>query len=204
MMKALSWFIGIIGIIILAGGSAIYFFDIDPAEIIAKNEDAAGQAAIGGPFTLVDHKGRTVTEQDFRGRYMLVYFGYTFCPDVCPTTLSTIAEAMEILGEKADQIAPVFITVDPHRDTVEQLAAYVPFFDPRLVALTGTEDQIAEATQSFKVYYAKVEEDPDDPESYLMDHSAQTYLMGPDGKFLTFFNHGADAQSMAEGLRRYL
>ena len=140
---------------------------------------------LGGPFNLTDQHGRAVTERDFAGRWMLVYFGYTFCPDVCPTELGTIAAAMQDLGDKAAQVVPVFITVDPERDTPEQLATYVPNFDPRMVGLTGTPEQIAEAARRYRVYYAKAER-PSMTE-YLMDHSSFVYLVGPDARVRALF-----------------
>jgi protein SCO1/2 len=161
--------------------------------------------AIGGPFTLVDGTGKTVTEQDFRGRYTLVYFGYTFCPDVCPTSLSTTAQALGLLpAATADKIVPVFISVDPDRDTPEMIGQYVAHFHPRMVGLTGSSEQVKAAAKAYKVFYQKVEEDNGDPEAYLMDHSAVTYLMGPDGTFLTHFSHGVAAQEMADTLARFV
>lgn len=155
---------------------------------------------VGGPFTLVDHTGKTVTDADFRGRYLLIYFGYTYCPDVCPTTLQTMTEALDLLGEKAEKVQPLFITVDPERDTVKVLADYVKAFHPRLVGLTGTADQIARAAKAYGVYYAKAEpSDPDAP--YLMDHSSFVYLMGPDGRYLTVFPHGTTPEDMAATLK---
>ena len=160
--------------------------------------------AIGGPFTLVNQHGETVTDADFRGQYMLVYFGYTFCPDICPTSLNRDSEAIDLLGEQAEKIVPVFITVDPERDAVAHMKEYATFFHPRLVALTGTNDQVAGAAKAYRVYYAKVEEEGSDPDSYLMDHTAFTYLMGPDGLFLQHFSYDASADTVADGLRKIL
>lgn len=158
-------------------------------------------AAIGGPFTLTDGSGQTVTEADFQGQYMLVYFGYTFCPDVCPTSLSISAQAMSLLpDDKAAKITPVFISVDPARDTPEIVGEYVKHFHPRMVGLTGTEEQVKAAARAYKIFYQKVEEKGGDPEAYVMDHSAVTYLMGPDGSFVTHFSHGIPPQDMADRL----
>ncbi len=154
---------------------------------------------VGGPFTLVDHTGKTVTDADFRGRYLLIYFGYTYCPDVCPTTLQTMTQALDLLGEKAERVQPLFITVDPERDTADVLADYVTAFHPRLIGLTGAADQIARAAKAYGVYYAKAEpSEPDAP--YLMDHSSFVYLMGPDGRYLTVFPHGTAPEDMAKTL----
>jgi cytochrome oxidase Cu insertion factor (SCO1/SenC/PrrC family) len=147
-------------------------------------------------FTLTDHHGRTVTEADFRGRTLLVYFGYTYCPDVCPTTLSSIVDAMSLLGEGADALVPILITIDPERDSAAALADYVGAFDPRIIGLTGTPEQIAAAARPFRVYYERNGTGAD----YTMDHSAFTYLLGPDGRRLEAFPHGTQAKEMAQAL----
>lgn len=163
-----------------------------------------GGAAIGGPFTLVDGDGRTVTDADYRGHPLLVYFGYTYCPDVCPTTLSTIAEALDLLGNRGKDIIVLFITIDPERDKPAAMKAYAKAFHPQIVGLTGTPEQVAAAARAYRVYYAKVQPDPKDPEDYLMDHSAYTYLMGRDGKYLTHFPHGISPQDMADQIAKFL
>jgi protein SCO1/2 len=165
---------------------------------------ATGSVPIGGPFTLIDEAGRTVTEADVLGQPLLVYFGYTYCPDVCPTTLTTIAEALDILGDKGRDIAVLFITVDPERDRPENLGEYVKVFHPQIIGLTGTPEQVAAAARAYRVYFAKSAQDPNDPEDYAMDHSAYTYLMGRDGKFLTHFPHGVSANDMAARIARLL
>jgi len=159
---------------------------------------------IGGPFSLTDHNGRAVTQQDFRGKFMLVMFGYTYCPDVCPTQLSTASDAIDALGEHGASVIPIFITIDPERDTAAHLKEYVSYFHPSMIALTGTPEQIKSVAKAYRVYYAKVQENKDDPEDYLMDHSALIYLMGPDGKFLAHFSHGTDAETMATRIREFL
>lgn len=170
----------------------------------ATEEPEARAPAIGGPFSLVDQDGRAVTEADFKGRFMLVYFGYTFCPDVCPTQLTRIGNALDMLGEAADKVTPVFITVDPERDRPEHLKEYLTFFHPRTVGLTGTPEQITAAAKAYKVYYKKAETEGGDPGDYLMDHTSVTYLMGPDGGFVTHFSHDVDAEAMAARLREIL
>ncbi len=164
----------------------------------------ADLVTIGGPFSLIDESGRTVTDADFRGQPLLVYFGYTYCPDVCPTTLTTIAEAIDLLGDKGHDIAVLFITVDPERDRPENMGEYARAFHPQVVGLTGTTEQVAAAARAYRVYFAKAAQNPDDPEEYLMDHSAYTYLMGRDGKFLTHFPHGVSARDMAERIAKLL
>jgi cytochrome oxidase Cu insertion factor (SCO1/SenC/PrrC family) len=160
-----------------------------------------GRAQIGGAFTLVDHTGATVTERDFAGRYLLIYFGYTFCPDVCPTELQVMAQALDGLGQDAALVQPLFVTIDPERDTPETLAGYVGLFHPRLIGLTGTPEQVARMASAYKVYYAKA--DADDPEYYLMDHSSFIYLMGPDGGFLDVFPRGTDPGRIAGKVREH-
>ncbi len=161
---------------------------------------AGGEALIGGPFTLVDQHGEKVTDQDFAGRFMLVYFGYTYCPDVCPLSLSNMVQGIGLLEpEQADKVVPIFITVDPERDTVAQMAEYAPLFDPGLVALTGSAEQIKQAAKAYRVYYSKVENGSSS--DYLMDHSAFIYLMGPDGRYRRHFGHDASPEDIAKAIR---
>ncbi|MBP2298189.1 SCO family protein [Azospirillum picis] len=155
---------------------------------------------IGGPFTLTDNQGRTVTDADFRGKYMLIYFGYTYCPDVCPTELGVMTQALDQLGPKAETVQPVFITVDPERDTVPHMKDYVALFHPRLVGLTGTPDQVRDAARAYRVYYAKAPQKDAKPDEYLMDHSSFIYLMGPDGKFVGVYPGGTSADKIAQDL----
>lgn len=157
---------------------------------------------LGGPFTLTDHNGDTVTQEDFRGRFALIYFGYTFCPDVCPTELGQVAAALDILGAAGDKVTPVLITIDPERDTAEVLAEYVPLFHERLVGLTGTPQQIHDAAAAYRVFYRKVENP--DYTYYLMDHSSFTYLLGPEGSVVSLFRYGTPAEEMAAAIRRFI
>jgi cytochrome oxidase Cu insertion factor (SCO1/SenC/PrrC family) len=161
---------------------------------------AEGRALIGGPFTLTDHAGRRVTEGDFRGRFMLMQFGYTSCPDMCPLGLQVMAQALDELPPAvAEHVVPVFVTVDPARDTVETLRDYVGLFHPRLVGLTGSEAEIAAVIRAWRVYARKA--DPAASEGYLVDHSTFTYLMGPDGAYVTHFGHGTAPEAMAARIR---
>jgi protein SCO1 len=160
---------------------------------------AGGEALVGGPFTLTDQHGAQVTDQDFAGRYMLIYFGYTFCPDFCPLSLANMTRALDLLPpNQAEQVVPMFITVDPERDTVEQLAAYAPLFHPRLVMLTGSREAIKAAAQAYRVYFAKAGND--DSDDYLMDHSTFIYLMGPDGRYVRHFAHNATPEEIAAAI----
>jgi cytochrome oxidase Cu insertion factor (SCO1/SenC/PrrC family) len=160
---------------------------------------AGGEALVGGPFTLTDQHGAEVTQQDFAGRYMLIYFGYTYCPDVCPMSLANMTQALDLLPpDEAEQVVPIFVTVDPERDTVEQLAEYAPLFHPRLVALTGNSEATKAAAQAYRVYFAKAGDD--DSDAYLMDHSTFIYLMGPDGKYVRHFAHNAAPEEIATAI----
>lgn len=172
--------------------------------VLPKGElRSIGVATVGGPFTLTDHRGKRVSDADFRGRYMLVFFGFTFCPDVCPTALQVSAAALDKLGPKAERVAPVFISVDPERDTPEAMARYVESFHPRLVGLTGSAEEIAAVAKSYRVYYRKAKDDKS-AAGYTMDHSSIVYLMGPDGKFITHFTHTTSVDAMAAGIARHL
>ncbi len=164
----------------------------------------ASGVSIGGPFTLTDQTGATVTDKTYDGSYRLIYFGYTFCPDACPTELGVMAQAIESLGPAGAKVLPIFITIDPARDTAQQLAGYVPLFDKRLVGLTGTPEQIAAVAKAYKVYYAKADQPGVDTKSYGMNHSSFVYLMDPAGKFLTVFSSDTDSDNMAAGIRKYL
>lgn len=169
-----------------------------------RDADAgAGTATVGGPFSLIDPQGRTVTDADFRGKVMLVYFGYTHCPDVCPTDLTAMGEAVRLLGPAAGNLAPIFITLDPQRDTPGVMGEFVQLIDPQVTGLSGPPAATAAAAKAYRVYYAKVEK-PDDPDGYGIDHSAYMYLMGRDGKFLTVFRHGSDPDTIAAGIKPYL
>jgi protein SCO1/2 len=156
-------------------------------------------APIGGPFTLSDQTGRTADDNDFRGKLMLVYFGYTYCPDVCPTTLNRMMHAYAGLSaDQQAQIAPIFVTVDPERDNVSQMNQYVESFSPALIGLTGTPEQVAAAERGYHVYARKSGSGVD----YTMDHSSIIYLMGKDGRFLRHFNGDASEQEIADGLKQ--
>jgi len=160
----------------------------------------SGEAAITNAYALTDHTGRTVTADDFDGRWQLVFFGFTHCPDICPTTLAYMAQVMDELGPDAAQVTPIFITVDPARDTPEVMAAYVEAFHPRMVGLTGTEAQVAEAARNFRVWYERAE-DASAPDGYTMAHAGHIYVMAPDGRFVDVWLEGdAPAATFADNL----
>ncbi len=170
-------------VLLVAGSALILRAYMLPPAIQATS---VGEADIRSDFSLVDHTGRAVTEADFAGRWQLVFFGFTHCPDICPTTLAYMASVLNLLGSKVEQVAPLFITVDPVRDTVPVMAEYVSAFHPRLIGLTGTEAQVADATESFRTWYERVEEETA-PDGYMMAHAGHVYLMRPDGRFETVF-----------------
>jgi protein SCO1/2 len=161
-----------------------------------------GQIAVGGPFHLVDQTGKSVSDADFRGRYVLLYFGYSFCPDVCPTTLSVMAQALDKLGGDGKRIVPVFITIDPQRDTPKVLGEYMKAFGPQFVGLTGSTAQIAAVEKEYRVYAVKKPIDPANPKrGYGMDHSSVIYLLGPDGKMISFYDEAISPDDLAKDLR---
>lgn len=168
--------------------------------VLPRGEGGSGVALIGGPFELVDHTGRTVTDQTWAGKPLLVYFGYTYCPDVCPTELSAMSSAMDLLNGDVD-VQPLFVTVDPARDTVQAMADYVAHFHPKMVGLTGSAEQVAAAAKAYRVYYAR---GPGDEESYLMDHSSFVYLMGRDHRYLAHFPPNTEPEAMARRIRELL
>ena len=161
-----------------------------------------GRGHIGGPFELVDHTGKKRTDADFRGKLLLVYFGYTYCPDICPADLLQISLAIDQLGTAGDEVQPLFISVDPERDTTTVLAQYVSSFHPRLIGLTGTPEKIRRVANSYKAYYAKYT--PPDRGVYLIDHTGFIYLMDRAGKYLGFFPPGTSANRIVEIIRPYL
>jgi len=161
-----------------------------------------GRGHIGGPFELIDQTGHTRTDADFRGKLLIVYFGYTYCPDVCPTDLMQIGLAIDKLGAASVQVQPLFVSVDPERDTPSVLANYVSMFNPRIVALTGTPAQVRAVADAYKAYYAKVF--PEGSTAYLIDHTGFIYLMGRSGEYLGFFPPGTSADRMVEIIRQHL
>lgn len=164
-------------------------------------EVAVTPSAVGGPFQLTDQTGRAVTEADFKGKPFLVFFGFTHCPDICPTALFEMSETFRRLGPDAEKISALFISVDPARDTPEKLKEYLQSFHPRITALTGTPEQVAAVTKAYKAYYKKV---PLDGGDYTVDHSAIVYLMDRYGRFVAPFNLKRPADEAAAELRRYL
>lgn len=164
----------------------------------------AFETLFGGSFELVDHDGRTRLDKDFLGAFMLISFGYTDCPSICPNNLQNLGITLDELGDKSDRIQPVFVSIDPARDRPQVLKDYVTQFHPRLIGLTGTEAQIRAAAKAYRVHRRKVLIEGDTAEDYLVDHSSLTMLIGPDGKFITMFPNDTPPERMAEILEKHL
>lgn len=182
----------LVAVMLLAAGGYLFLSGSQPAGL-----------SVGGPFSLIDGDRKPVTDQTWHGKYLLVYFGYTFCPDVCPTTLSNVADALDRLGPKADRLQPLFITVDPKRDTPAVVKQYAAAFGSRIVGLTGTPEQIAAAAKAYRVYYAEHRTGPG-PDDYSMDHSSVLYLMGPDGRFVAPVRADQTGAEMAASLAKLM
>jgi len=174
-----------------------------PATAQSAHDLLAGQSSgINPRYLLQDPNGRSVTSEDFRGRFQLIAFGYTYCPDVCPTTLVEMAAILRQLGDQADRLQPIFITVDPERDTGKVLRTYTEFFDPRILGLTGSPALVRRAADNFRIRYAKVREPGSD--NYAVDHSAGMILLGPDGQFIRKFAYATPVDEISAQLREVL
>lgn len=195
-------------LLLVATGAGVIFYydqekkrhieDINTSSTAVKQGPSAGKAAIGGPFNLINHDGKSVTENDFKGKWTLIYFGFTHCPDICPDELQKLAAAIDKIKVKSGfEIVPVFISVDPERDTVEQVGEYVKEFHPKLIGLTGDPDEVKKAARAYRVYYMKTEEEGSD---YLVDHSIIMYLMDPNMEFVKFFGKNNDVDALTEGI----
>ncbi|MDP7602174.1 MAG: SCO family protein [Rhodospirillales bacterium] len=205
------YFYLVLAIVILAVGLGLRAFTNKTKSPVVTVSNKGSQKtqtndtlAIGGTFTAINQNGDVVTDKTYQGKYVLIFFGYTFCPDVCPTTLATFSTVMDLLGSDAAKVQPVFVTVDPLSDTPEHLKDYLTHFHKSFQGLTGNTQQIENVKKIFRIYAAKSQQDEKDPEDYLMDHSSVSYLMGPDGKFLTFFSYGLKAEIIATKLKEFL
>ncbi|MCK5166046.1 MAG: SCO family protein [Rhodospirillaceae bacterium] len=192
-----------LAIIVAFGVAAVVFFTLGRSFMPADNSQqrtTQGKVNIGGPFQLVDGTGKAVSDMDFRGKYMILYFGYTFCPDVCPTSLGEISDTLDLLSpDEVNKVAPVFISVDPERDTPEVVGEYVTHFHDRIVGLTGSLNAVTAVAKSYKAYFSKGEVDEDG--NYPVDHTSYTYVVGPDGQFITAYRHATPAADMAKSLK---
>ena len=193
----------LLAVVIVAAGAALLEWLVlrDPGTTKAPSGIIAS-VEIGGPFTLTDHTGKQVTEEDYLGNFTLLFFGYTFCPDVCPTELGDIAVALDELGSDAVGVTPLMISIDPERDTPEVLAEYVPLFHERLIGLTGTPQQIKQVADAYRIFYRRVE----DPNYtyYLMDHTSFVYLLDPQGRVASLFRYGTPPDEMASIIRQHM
>ena len=193
--------------LILASAAVLWLRPAPPQSTSAGDSGVMRVAGstIGGPFQLVDHNGQTVSQADFAGKFMLIYFGFTHCPDFCPTELQIMGNAMDELGAEGAPVVPIFITVDPERDTPESIKDYVAAFHPRMIGLTGSLAQVEAAAKAYKVYFKKQPgpggEAGDD---YQVDHTVFVYLMGPDGVLRSMFRHGTSVAVMSGEIRAQL
>ncbi len=187
--------------ILLLGVSAVLGLYAWNASWIEKS--VSGVALIGGPFEMVNQNGAKVTEKDFAGKPALIFFGYTFCPDVCPTELQIMSTTLDQLGEQAKDIQPIFVTIDPARDTPVVLKTYLESFGPSWTGLTGTQEQVRQITHNWHVFYEK-RDNKASPQDYLMDHSSFVFLMGADGKFIKHFNYTTDVKAFGQALSEAL
>lgn len=192
--------------LVITGGGAAYLLTAgssdDPFAQCQTSTVAGGNSQIGGPFELVSETGETVTDADVIDKPALIYFGYTFCPDVCPVDNARNAAAVDILEERGYMVKPVFISVDPERDTPEVLAQFTDYLHPRMVGLTGSPEQVRAASQAYRTYYNAHKSEGDD--YYLVDHSTMTYLTLPEQGFVTFFRRDISAEQMADRVECFL
>lgn len=190
------------GVVVAAGGWSLWPNAKEPSAAALMDAVMWNKGPIGAPFALTDQDGRPRSDVDFRGKLLLVYFGYTYCTDICPTDLQAISSAIDKLGPAGDAVQPLFITVDPEHDTPATIKLYVALFHPRLIGLTGGASEIKKVALAYKVYYAKAEREK--KSDRLIDHSGLTFLVGRDGKYLGFFPPGTPADRMIDGIRPYL
>ena len=191
-------------VLTLAAAGALGAAWVSLVEAPAPKVATSGTAAIGGPFTLVSTNDGNVTDQTYRGKWLLIFFGYTFCPDACPTALNNISVALEKLGADAGKLQPLFVTVDPQRDTHEVLAEYLKSFDSRIVGLTGSQDQIDRVVKEYRVYVASQKSETQGDDNYLVSHSAYIYLMDPQGKFANVIQGSEAGEEIAAWLRKQM
>ncbi len=204
------YFYLLLAIIIVGVGFGLKLFNKErnlsqsPKPPMLVKSYSTGDPKIGGPFTLVNQNGDTVSNVTYLGKYVLIFFGYTFCPDICPSTLNTFSNALDLLGDEAARVKPVFVTVDPARDTPEALKSYLMHFHKSFDGLTGSIKQIEQIKETFRIFARKSKEVDTDPKDYLINHSSISYLLGPDGKFITFFRFGAEAEVIVTKLKTLL
>lgn len=209
-MKGLLIFFSLVGLILLGYWQKDRFFKATPWAVqenshlisYAKEGPHLGSPLIGGAFDLVDQDGKRRTHKDFRGRWLLVYFGYAFCPDICPMALENISEALKRLGPQAKLLQVLFVTVDPGRDTQATLKKFLQNYDSRIIGLTGTAQAVRDAMASYRVHAAKVEGAV--PDYYMMDHTSLVYIMSPRGQYIQAFNHATSPEEIVKVLKDLL
>lgn len=195
------WLVVVLVAVALIAGAAPLYLEEERSQEGGREEAArfmsqlmAGSAPVGGPFTLEDQYGRRKSLADFRGAVVLLYFGYAFCPDICPTDLAAMAELVRTLGSNGDAVQPIFVTLDPERDTAELLRGYATAFHPRLIALRGSEEDVRRVATDYKVFFEKVR--PRGSRTYVIDHMAFIFVLDQEGKYVAFFPPGTSAQRM--------
>lgn len=198
MRTALMSFVALI----VGAGIGFYQIQNQNAAVVSKGSSDVAGIKIGGPFELIDHNEQTVTEKNYAGQYKLIYFGFTYCPAICPTELQKISKVLKDLGDDAEKIQPLFVSVDPERDTVAVMKDYVSLFHPRLVGLTGSRAQIDEVLQDYRVYAKKVQNE--EYEEYTMDHSSFIYLMDPNDELLSVYRIKDTAPFVLADIKRKL
>jgi len=201
--------LALIAVFLIGGGAAFIYSRDEPVEDTRRvdaarlmNDLMSGKAQVGGPFTLTDQHGKKRSLADFHGKFVLLYFGYTFCPDICPTDLAAMAQAIRTLGAEGDKLQPIFVTLDPERDTQDILRNYAAAFHPRFIALRGSEDEVRRVATDYKIYFEKVR--PPGSSVYLIDHMAFVFLLDRDGRYVAFFPPGTTAERMAVMVREML
>ena len=201
------YFYLLLSIVIMAVGFGIKIFNVqnnslqlNSSTTIEKGH-STGTPMIGGSFSLINQDGNIISNETYRGKYVLIFFGYTFCPDICPSTLSNFSSAMDLLGNDAMHVKPVFVSIDPARDSPEALKSYLTHFHKSFDGLTGNLEQIKHIKKIFRIFAVKSQASEPGSNNYLMDHSSISYLLGPDGKFITFFRYGAEAEVIATKLK---
>ena len=206
-------YLGVAVLIIIIGVTLRFFASpqsmVSPAGVTVVDKGGreikgSKPPSIGGRFTLISQDGRPVTDADFRGKNILVFFGFTNCPDVCPLTLSNISRAMVLLGGDANKMQPLFISVDPLRDTPNVLKQYLKHFDHRIIGLTGTTKQVTAVQRAYRIFSQRRNAVGDDSDDYLIDHTSISYMMGPSGEFKTFFSNGSTPEEFVTKIRQQL
>eukprot|EP00041_Stephanoeca_diplocostata_P039516 m.1633674 g.1633674 ORF g.1633674 m.1633674 type:complete len:298 (-) comp25410_c0_seq1:1334-2227(-) len=198
-----------LGVFLAVGGGAAFYVHLERekrSQVVEKRKaKTAGAPAIGGPFTLVDVNGNSFSNSDLFGKWVVLYFGFTFCPDICPEELDKLTEVIDILDKTPDmpEVTPVFISVDPNRDTPEKLKEYLLDFHPRMIGLTGPEADIKKTAKAYRVYYSRPEENSDG-DDYLVDHTIIMYLLDPEGNFCQYYGQIYTAEDMATGMVKFI